>query len=100
MSVLVGSFSKEYDTVLSRDPQLEAKYSPTGMGAAMLANHSAGFMTCVGLVYHWILHARVSLNALHLAVQSTRSRESDMAIVAGCNLMLNPETKPIPLSNV
>ena len=38
MSVFVGSFSREYDTVRSRDLQMEAKYSPTGTGAAMLAN--------------------------------------------------------------
>ena len=43
MSVFVGSFSQAYDIVRSRDLQMEAKYSPTGTWAAMLANQLSWF---------------------------------------------------------
>lgn len=99
-SVFVGSFSREYETVLSRDPLMEAKYSPTGTGAAMLANRLSWFYDLRGPSISLDTACSSSLNALHLAVQSIRAGESDMAIVAGCNLMLNLETNSIPLSNL
>ena len=79
---------------------MEAKYSPTGTGAAMLANRLNCFYDLRGPSISLDTTCSNNLKALHLAVQSIRARESDMAIVAGCNLMLNPETKSIPLSNV
>ena len=99
-SVFVGSFSHEYETMLSRDPQMQAKYMATGTGSAMLANRLSWFYDLRGPSISLDTACSSSLNALHLAVQSLRSGESDMAIIAGCNYILNPETNSIPLSNL
>lgn len=99
-SVFVGSFSREYETVISRDPQLQAKYLATGTGSSMLANRLSWFYDLRGPSISLDTACSSSLTALHLAVQSIRTGESDMALVAGCNLILNPETNSIPLSNL
>ena len=99
-SVFVGSFSREYEALLARDPQMQAKYVATGTGTAMLANRLSWFYDLRGPSVALDTACSSSLTALHLAVQSIRVHESDMAIVAGCNLMLNPETNSVPLSNL
>ena len=98
-SCYVGSFSKEYGTLLSRDIQLDAKYTALGIGTAMLSNRLSWFYDLRGPSISLDTACSSSLVALNLAVQSIRSGESDMSLVAGCNLMLNPETNSIPLSN-
>ncbi|KAJ5094368.1 hypothetical protein N7456_010229 [Penicillium angulare] len=98
-SCYVGSFSKEYAAVINRDPQLQAKYTAVGTGTAMLSNRLSWFYDLRGPSISLDTACSSSLMAVHLAVQSIRSGESNMSLVAGCNLMLNPETNSIPLSN-
>ncbi|KAI9742337.1 MAG: hypothetical protein M1818_003870 [Claussenomyces sp. TS43310] len=99
-SCYVGSFSREYEAVINRDPQLQAKYVAVGTGTAMLANRLSWFYDLRGPSISLDTACSSSLIALHLAVESMRNGESDLSIVAGCNLMLNPETNSIPLSNL
>lgn len=77
-SVHVGSFSREYETLVSRDPQLQAKYLATGTGTAMLANRLSWFYDLHGPSISLDTACSSSLNALHLAAQSLRCGESSM----------------------
>ncbi|EQL02512.1 phenolpthiocerol synthesis polyketide synthase ppsA [Ophiocordyceps sinensis CO18] len=99
-SCYVGSFSRDYETVVTRDPLTQPRHTAVGVGTAMLANRLSWFYDMRGPSLSLDTACSSSLVALHLAVQSMRNGESDMAVVAGCNLMLNPETNSIPLSNL
>ena len=77
-SVHVGSFSREYETILLRDPELQAKYMATGTGTAMLANRLSWFFNLVGPSVAIDTACSSSLLALHLACHSLRSGESTM----------------------
>lgn len=120
-SVHVGSFSREYETLFARDPELQGKYQATGTGNAMLANRLSWFYDLRGPSISLDTACSSSLNALHLSCQGLRSHESSMVIaiptingrhnqdqsltfdqglVCGSNLILNPETNMIPLSNM
>ncbi|KAL8893510.1 MAG: hypothetical protein Q9192_005191 [Flavoplaca navasiana] len=98
--VFVGCFAKEYETLFSRDPDFQPKYQASGTGSAMLANRLSWFYDFRGPSITLDTACSSSLNALHLACSSLRSQESSMAIVAGCNLMLNPDTIMMSLSNL
>ncbi|KAI2485149.1 Fatty acid synthase S-acetyltransferase [Pyrenophora tritici-repentis] len=98
--VFVGCFAKEYDTIFSRDTDLQPKYQASGTGSAMLANRLSWFYDLRGPSITLDTACSSSLNALHLACQSIRAKESTMAIVAGCNVILNPDTIMMSLSNL
>ncbi|KAG9235236.1 hypothetical protein BJ875DRAFT_399470 [Amylocarpus encephaloides] len=99
-SVYVGSMGKDYERILQKDPQLEAKYLGIGTGTTMLANRLSWFYDLRGPSFTLDTACSSGLNALHLAVQSIRARESDLSIVGGCNIILTPDTSSIPLSNL
>src|SRR5882762_8875331 len=42
-AVYVGCFTREYDSVVSRDPEVELKYLATGTGTSMLSNRLSWF---------------------------------------------------------
>ncbi|KAL8726146.1 MAG: hypothetical protein Q9166_006903 [cf. Caloplaca sp. 2 TL-2023] len=86
--------------MLSRDPEFQSKYQASGTGSAMLANRLSWFYDFKGPSITLDTACSSSLNALHLACSSVRSCESSMGIVAGCNLMLNPDTIMMSLSNL
>ncbi|KAF2093095.1 fatty acid synthase S-acetyltransferase [Rhizodiscina lignyota] len=98
-SVHVGCFTREYETVVSRDPEVELKYVSTGVGTAMLANRVSWFFDFHGPSITLDTACSSSLNAAHMACTSLKLREASMAIVAGCNLFYNPDTI-IPLSSL
>ncbi|KAL8855884.1 MAG: hypothetical protein Q9178_007504 [Gyalolechia marmorata] len=98
--VFVGSFAMEYETLISRDPEFPSKYQASGTGSAMLANRLSWFYDFQGPSITLDTACSSSLNALHLACSSLRNRESTMAIVAGSNIMLNPDTLMMSLSNL
>ena len=77
-SVYVGCFSREYETMIQRDVDLQAKYLATGTGTAMLANRLSWFFDLAGPSIALDTACSSSLNALHLACQSLRTRESNM----------------------
>ncbi|RMZ67076.1 polyketide synthase [Pyrenophora seminiperda CCB06] len=98
--VFVGCFAKEYDTIFSRDTDMQPKYQASGTGSAMLSNRLSWFYDLRGPSITLDTACSSSLNALHLACQSIRAKESTMAIVAGCNVILNPDTIMMSLSNL
>ncbi|KAJ5595529.1 uncharacterized protein N7459_001737 [Penicillium hispanicum] len=98
-SVHIGCFTREYDGVMCRDPEVDLKYIATGTGSALLSNRVSWFYDFRGPSLTLDSACSSSLNACHLAVQGLRSGESSMAIVGGCNLFYNPDTM-IPLTSL
>ena len=79
-SVHIGSFLREYETMLSRDPHLQQEYKSTGNALAMLANRLSWFYNLKGPSIALDTACSSSLTALHLACQSLRCGESTMVI--------------------
>lgn len=77
-SVFIGNFLREYEVLILKDPEMEAKYSATGTGTAMLANRLSWFFDLTGPSVALDTACSSSLNALHFACQSLRSRESSI----------------------
>lgn len=74
-SVHVGAISQEYGSIISKDPELLAKYLAVGNGTA---NRLSWFYDLRGPSISLDTGCSSSLNALHLSCQSLRSRESTM----------------------
>ncbi|KAL9110642.1 MAG: hypothetical protein Q9227_004819 [Pyrenula ochraceoflavens] len=98
--VFVGTSSRDYETLLLRDPDQPAKYIGTGIGTSLLANRVSWFFDLKGPSLALDTACSSSLNALHLACQSIQSGESDMGLVGGCNLILAPDVSMVHLSNM
>ena len=82
--VFVGCFAKEYDTIFSRDTDLQPKYQASGTGSAMLSNRLSWFYDLRGPSITLDTACSSSLNALHLACQSIRAKESTMVSFCNC----------------
>jgi acyl transferase domain-containing protein len=88
-SVYVGAFLREYQFLLSRDPQMKQKHKASGTAFAMLANRLSWFFDLMGPSLALDTACSSSLYALHLACQSLRSGESTMvSLVAASWLCL------------
>jgi acyl transferase domain-containing protein len=90
-SVFTATFTKDHHDSLLRDPDNIPRYFTTGNGAAMLSNRISHFFDLRGASMTLDTACSSSLAALHLACQSIRIGESDTSIVAGANLILNPD---------
>ncbi|MFV8316596.1 SDR family NAD(P)-dependent oxidoreductase [Mycobacterium sp. 23] len=91
-SVFVGVTSYDYMVTLAgqlRPEDLDA-YIPTGNALNFTAGRLAYFLGAQGPAVVIDTACSSSLVAIHLASQSLRSRESDMALVGGTNLLLSP----------
>lgn len=91
-SVFVGVTSYDYMVSLAgrlRPEDLDA-YIPTGNALNFTAGRLAYFLGAQGPAVVIDTACSSSLVAIHLASQSLRSRESDMALVGGTNLLLSP----------
>lgn len=91
-SVFAGVTSYDYMVTLAgqlRPEDLDA-YIPTGNALNFTAGRLAYFLGAQGPAVVIDTACSSSLVAIHLASQSLRSRESDMALVGGTNLLLSP----------
>ena len=77
-SVYAASFTHEYDRMMARDPEMDAKSRATGTGASILANRLSWFYDLTGPSVSLDTACSRSLVALHLACQSLRNGESTM----------------------
>lgn len=77
-SVYIGSFTKEFETILAKDSQMHEKYMATGTGTSMLANRLSWFYDLKGPSLALDTACSSSLNAVHLACQSLRNKESSL----------------------
>jgi acyl transferase domain-containing protein len=89
--VYVATFTRDYDRILYRDPSNIPKYQTTGTGDAILANRISYLFNLKGASITMDTGCSGSLVALHLACQSLRTFETDMAVVGGVNLILSSE---------
>ncbi|EFQ34698.1 AMP-binding enzyme [Colletotrichum graminicola] len=90
-AVYVGLMCGDYENILLRDIDSAPRYQATGVGRSIMANR---------ISYIWDLHGpsmtidtacSSSLVALHQGVQALRLGETQLAVVAGSNLLLGPE---------
>lgn len=89
--VFMGHFTSDYQEMIFRDPETAPAYTTTGASKTSLANRISWLFDLHGPSFSVDTACASSLVALHLACQSLRTGESDIAIVGGVNLMLNPE---------
>lgn len=90
-SVYAGSFSTDYSDISLKDPYIMHETYKTGNGIAMLSNRISHFYDFQGPSMTIDVGCSTSLTALHQAVQSLRSGESDHAIVGSSLICLSPD---------
>ncbi|KAI0480938.1 polyketide synthase [Xylariaceae sp. FL0804] len=89
--VYVGCFSSDYRTIMEKDLLQDLKYGATGNVVSMLSNRVSWFYDLRGPSLTIDTACSSSLVAAHQACNSLKLRETSMAIVGGCNLILAPE---------
>ena len=88
--VFVGACLSEYGFLASTDlPGVDA-WSNTGGALSIIANRLSYFLDLRGPSFAVDTACSSSLVAVHLACQSLRTGDSDLAIAAGVNLLLSP----------
>ena len=90
-AVYVATFGQDYDRMMFKDTSDIAKYHMTGTGNAITSNRISYVFNLKGPSMTLDTGCSGSLVALHQACQSLRTGESDMALVGGTNLILNPD---------
>lgn len=90
-AVYVGLMTNDYADMLGRDVQNFPTYFASGTARSILSNRVSYFFDWRGPSMTIDTACSSSLIALHQAVQSLRSGESNVAIAAGTNLLLGPE---------
>ncbi|KAI8632693.1 polyketide synthase [Xylariaceae sp. FL1651] len=107
MESIAGSNTSVYAGILFRDShdsgnhdsQTIPRYFMTGNEATMAANRVSHFFDLRGPSMTVDTACSTTLTAIHLAFQSLRNGESNMSIVAGASLMMNPDVF-ISMSNL
>lgn len=89
--VFMGNFTSDYREMVFRDPESAPAYTASGISKTSLANRISWLFDLQGPSFTLDTACSSSMVALHLACQSLRTGESDIAIVGGVNLLLNPE---------
>lgn len=89
--VFIGQFTDDYKDLVSRDSDTALPFSVTGLQRTSMSNRISWLLDLKGASVTVDTACSSSLVALHLACQSLRNGECNMAIVGGCNLMINPE---------
>ncbi|GKT51797.1 hybrid PKS-NRPS synthetase lepA [Colletotrichum spaethianum] len=89
-SVWAGLMNGDFADVQARDLDTLPAQHATGTHRSILSNRISYFLDARAASMTIDTACSSSLVALHQAVQSLRSGESDMAIVAGVNLILDP----------
>ena len=77
-SVHIGCFTREYDSIISKDPEVDLKYIATGTGTAMLSNRLSWFYDLRGPSMSLDTACSSSLTAAHLACQGLKLGEVSM----------------------
>ncbi|ROV92576.1 hypothetical protein VMCG_08954 [Cytospora schulzeri] len=87
----IGSAVSDYRDSVIRDFLQNPKYHLLGTGEEMISNRISHFLNIHGPSATVATACSSSLMATHMAVQSIKSGESDMAITGGVGLMLTPD---------
>ncbi|KAI1772330.1 hypothetical protein F4818DRAFT_444554 [Hypoxylon cercidicola] len=97
-SVYVGNLVVEYSTIIGTDTEVNPKYQATGISSSMLSNRVSWFYDLRGPSITIDTACSSSLVGLHLGCQSLLNGESDMSLVGGVQLYLDPRAMTIPLA--
>ena len=89
--VYVGCFSHDYQGLLQKDMDARSKYAGLGTSASILSNRVSWFYDLRGPSVTVDTACSSSLVAAHQACQDLRVGETDLAVAAGCNLILSPD---------
>jgi acyl transferase domain-containing protein len=89
--VFMGHLTSDYRDMICRDPDNAPLYTFTGTGTASLANRMSWLWDLRGPSFTVNTACSSSLLALHLACQSVRTGETDIAIVGASSLLMDPE---------
>src|SRR5208283_2706303 len=89
--VYIGVIGSDYALMQSKDLSDMDVFSGTGSSHAILANRLSYVLNLNGPSIALDTACSSSLVTIHLACQSLRRRESDLALAGGVNLMLSPE---------
>ncbi|KAI0383268.1 hypothetical protein F5Y04DRAFT_269991 [Hypomontagnella monticulosa] len=99
-SVFVGSLGSEYTSLFDGDDEINAQYEATGTAAAMLSNRVSWFYDLRGPSITIDTACSSSLIALHLACENLLQGESDMSLVCGAQLQLEPRSMSVQASRL
>ncbi|KAH8690349.1 lovastatin nonaketide synthase [Phaeosphaeriaceae sp. PMI808] len=88
----VGCMTNDYQMTSLHDIYDIGHTAASGISPAMTANRVSWFFGLKGPSLTLDTACSSSLYALHLACQSLRLKETNMSLVAGVNLMINPNT--------
>ena len=92
-AVMMGVYYNEYQAGATADPDGIDAYSATGNAHSVTVGRIAYLLGLRGPAVAVDTACSSSLVSVHLACQSLRSRESDLALAGGVNLILRPETQ-------
>ena len=92
-AAMMGVYYTEYQSGSAADPDSIDAYSATGNAHSVTVGRIAYLLGLRGPAVAVDTACSSSLVAVHLACQSLRSRESDLALAGGVNLILRPETQ-------
>ena len=90
-AVYVAMFTHDYDRNVYKDPDNVPKFHITGSGNAIASNRISYNFDFKGPSMTLDTGCSGSLVALHQACQSLRTRECNMALASGVNLILSPD---------
>ena len=89
--VFIGISSYDYSHIQYRDPKSIDAYAGTGNAHSIAANRLSYALDFRGPSLAVDTACSSALVAVHLAMQSLRNGESDLALAGGVNVMLSPE---------
>ncbi|NMD58561.1 type I polyketide synthase, partial [Tsukamurella columbiensis] len=92
-AVLMGVYYNEYQSASMADLDAIDAYAATGNAHSVTVGRIAYLLGLRGPAIAVDTACSSSLVSVHLACQSLRSRESDLALAGGVNLILRPETQ-------
>ncbi|KAG8417127.1 putative Hybrid PKS-NRPS biosynthetic cluster [Metarhizium acridum] len=85
-SVFCGSFTNDYNAMLTKDLEYYPKYTVTGTGDAILSNRISYFYDLHGTSVTIDTACSSSLVCFHLGSQTLQNGEADICIVVGSSL--------------
>lgn len=97
-SVYTGCFTNDWQLLCFKDAEQSSKYAALGVVPSILANRISWFFGFTGVSVNLDSACSSSLVALDVAVKGLLSREANMSIVAGSNLILSPDMMHVLVS--